>query len=101
MNFIAKIGAYLAENLRIVATNPDNFEVKWTITSSRIRIYSLRLIIVLATSFILAMVLINGPFKDENEMQRLLENEGMIVKDNQIQNFSDVFWDPFSLDHSL
>jgi methylated-DNA-protein-cysteine methyltransferase-like protein len=40
-------------------------------------------------------------FKDENEMQRLLENEGLIVKDNQIQNFSDVFWDPFSLDHSL
>jgi len=40
-------------------------------------------------------------FSDENEMQRLLELEGIVVKDNQVQNFNDVFWDPFSLDRSL
>jgi methylated-DNA-protein-cysteine methyltransferase-like protein len=28
-------------------------------------------------------------------MQQLLENEGIVVKENQIQNFSAVFWDPF------
>ena len=27
-------------------------------------------------------------------MQQLLENEGIQVKDNQIQNFESVFWDP-------
>ncbi len=37
-------------------------------------------------------------FKDENEMQNLLESEGIVVINNQIQHFSDVFWDPASLD---
>ena len=27
-------------------------------------------------------------------MQQLLENEGVEVKDNQVQNFEQVFWDP-------
>lgn len=27
-------------------------------------------------------------------MQQLLENEGIVVKENQIQNFETVFWDP-------
>ncbi len=34
-------------------------------------------------------------FDGTNLMQQLLENEGIIVKENQIQNFNDVFWDPF------
>ena len=34
-------------------------------------------------------------FDGTNLMQQLLESEGMIVKDNQIQNFSELFWDPF------
>ena len=34
-------------------------------------------------------------FDGTNLMQQLLENEGIIVKESQIQNFSDVFWDPF------
>ncbi len=36
-------------------------------------------------------------FNTINEMQELLENEGIIVIDDQIQNFMDVFWDPASL----
>ena len=27
-------------------------------------------------------------------MQQLLENEGIVVVDNQIKNFQNVFWDP-------
>jgi len=27
-------------------------------------------------------------------MQQLLENEGIVVVDNQIQNLEKVFWDP-------
>ena len=34
-------------------------------------------------------------FDGTNLMQQLLENEGVVVKDNQIQNFEVVFWDPF------
>lgn len=33
-------------------------------------------------------------FEGTNLMQQLLENEGVKVIDNQIQNFKDVFWDP-------
>ena len=29
-----------------------------------------------------------------NLMQQLLENEGIVVNENQIQNFETVFWDP-------
>lgn len=33
-------------------------------------------------------------FDGTNLMQQLLENEGVSVKDNQIQDFENVFWDP-------
>lgn len=33
-------------------------------------------------------------FKGTNLMQQLLENEGIQVKDNQIQDFDILFWDP-------
>jgi methylated-DNA-protein-cysteine methyltransferase related protein len=33
-------------------------------------------------------------FDGINLMQQLLENEGIQVKDNQIQNFESIFWDP-------
>ena len=33
-------------------------------------------------------------FEGTNLMQQLLENEGIIVVENQIQNFGEVFWDP-------
>lgn len=33
-------------------------------------------------------------FDGTNLMQQLLESEGIVVIDNQIQNFEAVFWDP-------
>ena len=33
-------------------------------------------------------------FGDSNAMKNLLEDEGVIVEDDKIQNFSKVFWDP-------
>ena len=33
-------------------------------------------------------------FGGSNAMQQLLENEGVKIKENQVQNFKDVFWDP-------
>jgi methylated-DNA-protein-cysteine methyltransferase-like protein len=33
-------------------------------------------------------------FEGTNLMQQLLENEGVIVIDNQIQNLDSIFWDP-------
>jgi len=34
-------------------------------------------------------------FDGTNLMQQLLESEGILIKENQIQNFETVFWDPF------
>ena len=36
-------------------------------------------------------------FEGTNLMQQLLENEGVIVIENQIQNFDEIFWDPSSI----
>jgi len=33
-------------------------------------------------------------FEGSNLMQQLLENEGVIIKNNQIQNFKKIFWEP-------
>ena len=33
-------------------------------------------------------------FKGTNLMQQLLENEGIIVVENKIQNFQSIFWSP-------
>jgi methylated-DNA-protein-cysteine methyltransferase-like protein len=33
-------------------------------------------------------------FQGTNLMQQLLESEGIIIKNFQIQNFDEVFWDP-------
>jgi len=33
-------------------------------------------------------------FPGENLMQSLLENEGIKINDNQVQDFDKVFWDP-------
>ena len=33
-------------------------------------------------------------FDGTNLMQQLLENEGVKIKDNKVQNFDSVFWDP-------
>jgi methylated-DNA-protein-cysteine methyltransferase-like protein len=33
-------------------------------------------------------------FPGENLMQQLLENEGIVVVDDQIQDFDKIFWDP-------
>lgn len=33
-------------------------------------------------------------FQGTNLMQQLLENEGLIIIDDQVQNFKKVYWDP-------
>lgn len=35
-------------------------------------------------------------FQGINLMQQLLENEGAVIVNNQIQNFNTIFWDPTS-----
>lgn len=36
-------------------------------------------------------------FEGTHLMQQLLENEGIVVKNNQVQDFDRVFWDPQDL----
>lgn len=39
-------------------------------------------------------------FETPTRMQELLESEGILVIENQVQNFNEIFWDPSSLqDH--
>lgn len=33
-------------------------------------------------------------FEGTHLMQQLLENEGIVIKNNQVQDFKEVFWDP-------
>jgi len=33
-------------------------------------------------------------FSNPNEMQKLLEIEGIEIQNNSVQNFKDIFWDP-------
>ncbi|HUH29067.1 MGMT family protein [Gelidibacter sp.] len=33
-------------------------------------------------------------FEGTNLMQQLLESEGVLVRDNQVQNLDEIFWDP-------
>ena len=33
-------------------------------------------------------------FEEPNRMQELLENEGILIEENQIQDFAKHFWDP-------
>jgi methylated-DNA-protein-cysteine methyltransferase-like protein len=35
-------------------------------------------------------------FGGENVMQELLESEGILVEDDQIMNFKEMFWDPMT-----
>lgn len=35
-------------------------------------------------------------FEGTNLMQQLLESEGIEVKDNQVQNFDAIFWEPYN-----
>ncbi len=35
-------------------------------------------------------------FSEIDEMQKSLEKEGLIIKDDKILNFSDVYWDPLT-----
>lgn len=35
-------------------------------------------------------------FQGKNLMQELLENEGVVIVDNQVINFREIFWDPIA-----
>lgn len=36
-------------------------------------------------------------FSPPEKMQQLLEKEGVKVKNNQVQDFEEIFWDPFEI----
>lgn len=85
MNFIKKIYQFFSENIRIVTTNPENFEVKWTITSSRFRIYSLFMIALLIISFLFAIILKNTLLTDETNL--LLTQNEIAKRDKKINDY--------------
>ena len=40
-------------------------------------------------------------FETHTKMQELLEKEGVMVKDHQVVDFNNKFWDPYELDKEL
>ncbi len=79
----------LKEQIRIVITNPDNFEVKWTITSSKIQLYSFVFLIIiiagLASSFLITKGFLSN-YSIKNDVS--IEREALFNQENKIQKLS-------------
>lgn len=86
MSWLGNLQSKLKEQLRIVITNPVNFEVKWTITSSRIQIYSFVLLFSLIIGFLFSLLFTVGPFSSNNSTndtsieRQKLENQFTEIK---------------------
>jgi murein DD-endopeptidase MepM/ murein hydrolase activator NlpD len=61
MNWFKGMPARLKEQLKIVATNPENFEEKWSFSSSRIQLFSLVLVIFIVFGLLFSLLATRGP----------------------------------------
>ena len=66
MSWITNVRRKLKEQLRVVASNPENFEEKWSFSSSRIQIYSLAIVIFIIFGLLFNFLLNLGPFSSYN-----------------------------------
>ena len=66
MSWITNIRRKLNEPLRVVASDPQNFEEKWSFSSSRIQIYSLVLLVFILFGLLFNFLLNFGPFSTYN-----------------------------------
>jgi hypothetical protein len=66
MSWITNIRRKLKEQLRVVASNPENFEEKWSFSSSRIQIYSLAILIFIIFGLLFNFLINLGPFSGYN-----------------------------------
>jgi murein DD-endopeptidase MepM/ murein hydrolase activator NlpD len=61
MKWFNDFKAYLAQKIKYTASDPDNFEVKWTFRATRVQLYSLLVIIVLIVAVLSGLFVVNGP----------------------------------------
>ena len=79
----------LKEQIRIVITNPDNFEVKWTITSSKIQLYSFVFLIIIIIGLVSSLLISKGFFSNYSmKNEASIEREALIKQQNKIQKLS-------------
>ncbi len=89
MNWFQSTKEKLKEQLRIVATNPDNFELKWTFTTSRIRLYSLAFIAFIVSGIVFSLFISFGIFSSQNDTDSTTENRQQLERQyEQIQSLT-------------
>ena len=84
----------LKEEIKVSSSNPNSFEEKWSFTSSRLRIISLILLIILVIGVLSSLFVFKGPFasyfskNDKTIGRQELENQNVIIQklNDKIQN---------------
>jgi murein DD-endopeptidase MepM/ murein hydrolase activator NlpD len=61
MSWFQKVKNYFDQRVRFALTDPENFQVKWHVTTKRIRIVSLFLVVFLFISFVAVFFVLKGP----------------------------------------
>lgn len=86
MNRIQNIFEYLKEELKFSATNPLSFEEKWSVQTTRLRMLSLILLVLLVFGILFTYFVLKGPFsfyftKNDTPIERQqLENQKMEIQ---------------------
>jgi murein DD-endopeptidase MepM/ murein hydrolase activator NlpD len=88
MNLFQRLVGNLQEKLRVVITNSDNFEVKWTVTSSRFRLYSVVFLLILICGICISFLIsfLNSKFESKNNLT--IERQKLEIQFQKINQLS-------------
>jgi murein DD-endopeptidase MepM/ murein hydrolase activator NlpD len=99
MSWIQRLRNYFDQRVRFALTDPENFQVKWHVTTKRIRIFSLFFLAITLVSLLAATFVLKGPLafyfsqndvsierlKVEEQHKRILElNEQLNAQENYL-----------------
>ncbi len=80
MSWFQRVNNYFDQRVRFALTDPENFQVKWHVTTKRIRIFSLFLVVFLLIALLAALFVLKGPLahyfsKNDVSIERLKVEE--------------------------
>ena len=80
MSWFQRVSNYFDQRVRFALTDPENFQVKWHVTTKRIRIFSLFLVLFLLIAVLASLFVLKGPFahyfsKNDVSIERLKVEE--------------------------
>jgi murein DD-endopeptidase MepM/ murein hydrolase activator NlpD len=87
MNRIQKMLDSLKEETKISSSNPSSFEEKWSFTSTRLRVVSLIMLIVIVIGVLFSLLVFKGPFasyfskNDRNIGRSELEKQDVAIQE--------------------